>query len=96
MSGDTVNSNNPVTPKKTRPGSFAAFLQAVRLAGSGTEQAETALQKEKFRAGAAGMSREAIDSVWQRMRRFGLWLQGDGEPVALTPKGLLWLNEHTA
>ena len=41
-------------------------------------------------------ARNHANSVWQRMRHFGLWLQGDGEPVALTPKGLLWLNERTA
>ncbi len=81
---------------KHKPGSFLAFLSALRTAGSGTPEADTAVKAEGKRAEGAGLSRESVQSVWQRLRSMGLWLQGDGEPAALTPKGLTWLNERTA
>ena len=71
-----------------RPGSFGAFLLAVHRAAT-----EASVQSEVERAKGAGVAKSAIDSVLQRLSVKKLW-QRSSKAVALTAKGLLYLQEH--
>lgn len=78
---------NRITHNK-RPGSFGAFLLAIHNTAT-----EASVRAEIKRAEGAGLARSAIDSVLQRLSTKKLW-QRTAEVVAITEKGLLYLQEH--